>query len=130
MLAPLDQDLSYSWPEFVNIMKEDEFYTKHDRVLFDSWLNSERHAMEEGLTGASNMSNFEYYTHAEAKPESKGRVDLAGLVELGLRELMVKEFRNAFDKKSQLKDLEAEEGGVLEKWVRRALEAAIGEVAS
>lgn len=57
-------------------------------------------------------------------------IDLAGLLELGLRELMILSFRSAFDKQTCSEPIKPEEAEVLERWVRLSLEAVILEVAS
>jgi hypothetical protein len=59
LLAPLDFDMAFNFKGFVNTVEGSDL-GKHDYSLMQNWMNSERIALEEALSGVENMANFSY----------------------------------------------------------------------
>jgi len=57
--------MAYTFTSFVNTIEEEKIGT-NDFTLFQSWVNSERTALETALAGMENMANFTYSSSSES----------------------------------------------------------------
>lgn len=81
--APVDFDMAFTFRGFMNNLDE-ELKGVHDYTLFQSFVNSERGALEEALVGVENMANFQY--KEGSREETALEIAFLDLVLLGYRE--------------------------------------------
>ena len=84
--APIDFDMAFTFRGFMNNLDE-QMKGVHDYTLFQSFVNSERGALEEALAGVENMANFQY------KETRSGETAL----ETALKDMVVLGYREGFD---------------------------------
>jgi len=88
--------LAYSREKSLCIVKDSPTYGKHDESFIDSYFNSERINLAQGLTGAENM-NFDY-----TDPKDNKAVTLEDKLMNSLRFLLsdclLEAYMRAFDK--------------------------------
>lgn len=65
-------------------------------MQFDDWLNNEKYELELAIGGCENMANFQY-----SNTESQG---LKNLVFIILKDVAVRQFRQAYNKEGWLWD--------------------------
>jgi hypothetical protein len=81
--APVDFDMAFTFRGFMNNLDE-ELKGVHDYTLFQSFVNSERGALEEALVGVENMANFQY--KEGNREETALDIAFLDLILLGYRE--------------------------------------------
>ena len=81
--APVDFDMAFTFKGFMNNLDE-ELKGVHDYTLFQSFVNSERGALEEALVGVENMANFQYKDGE--REETAVEIAFLDLILLGYRE--------------------------------------------
>jgi len=97
LLGPLDFDLSFFRKDFINIDNYYEKYGEYNERLFDTFLNCERYALEQALSGDENMANFSYSLFKLENTKDTTKM-IFGLLKTILRDTCVLYYRRAYDR--------------------------------
>jgi hypothetical protein len=97
ILGVLDFDLSFLRENFISITNDTEKYAHLNNEEFDTFLNSERYALETALGGMENMGNFVYNT-ITLEELSKSKKVYYDVVRTALRDTIMKSYRKGYDK--------------------------------
>lgn len=115
LLAPLDFDMAFHFKGFINTIEGPDL-GKHDFTLMQSWVNSERIALEEALSGIENMANFNY-----------GNLESSILhvaVKTAFRDTLILGFREGFERMTDRHPITSKPE--IDRLVRHCLELTVG----